>query len=262
VTTSPTPEDIYARRQEEGRRRLSAPLPAQASAAFTAGFVVSFGIVASAAAAALVSARFGTEAGELVGALAFGVGLLLLVVARAELLFTENLLDPVIALRRPILTDVGRLLRLWAVALVVNAVGGALLLLVLTASDVIPQDAQHELARVAEEIAARDTTATFLNGIAGGALVTLLSWLVGGADTVGGRALMAWLVGVLLIVMTLGHAVVTLLQLFAGMETGANLTWGDVAGVAAVTTAGNLVGGFGFVTTTQVARVKARDPGM
>jgi formate-nitrite transporter family protein len=219
--------------------------------------VISFGIAASGAAAALVASRFGTGPGQLVGALAFGVGLVFVVLARAELLFTENLLDPVLALHRPLVREGGRLLRLWLIAVVVNAVGGAILLAILTAQDVTPDGARHELARVAEEIAARDGTATFLNGVAGGALVTLLSWLAGGANTVGGRALVAWLIGVLLILMTLGHAVVTLLQLLGGAWAGADLAYTEIAWLSLVTTAGNVVGGFGFVTTTQVARVKA-----
>jgi formate-nitrite transporter family protein len=143
------------------------------------------------------------------------------------------------------------------VALVVNTIGGGILLATLTSPDVIPEAARHELARVAEEIAARGDTATFLNGIAGGALVTLLSWLAGGANTLGGRPVVAWLIGMLLVLMTLGHAVVTLLQLLAGLRAGADISHAEIAWLSLVTTAGNVVGGFGFVTTTQVARVKA-----
>jgi formate-nitrite transporter family protein len=108
VSSSPTPSEIYARRREEGRRRLDSSVAAQVSGVFTAGFVIAFGIAASGAAAALVASRFGTGPGEVAGALAFGVGVAFVVLARAELLFTENLLDPVLALRRPLAREGGR----------------------------------------------------------------------------------------------------------------------------------------------------------
>src|SRR3712207_516169 len=122
MTAAPTPEEIYARAKKEGDRRLfMAPLE-QISTGFVAGVTIVFGIVAMAVTRALVEPRLGPGLADLAGSLAFGLGLVFLVVGRSEL-FTENFFGPVAAA----IDDPGtavwlRLGRLWLVMLVLNLV--------------------------------------------------------------------------------------------------------------------------------------------
>ncbi len=99
----------------------------QSSTGFIAGVTVMFGIVALGMAAALVAPYLGEEVGALPGALAFGTGLMFLVLGRSEL-FTENVFDPVAAAvgdgKPRALAALGQL---WGTVFVLNLVGGAVM---------------------------------------------------------------------------------------------------------------------------------------
>ena len=88
----PSPSDVFARSEAEGRQRLTRSILGQISTGFTAGFNIVFAVVALGITHHLVSQQFGTSMGQLAGAVAFGVGLTFLVVGRTEL-FTENFLE-------------------------------------------------------------------------------------------------------------------------------------------------------------------------
>src|ERR687887_2160471 len=126
------PEQIYRATREEGRRRLSRPVPELAATALVGGFDVAFGVVAYALAASAV----GGKVGHLVGAIAFGLGFVFIVVGRSEL-FTENFLIPVAGLERGKLGSWLKLGELWLVALVLNLGGGILLTIILTSEGVL-----------------------------------------------------------------------------------------------------------------------------
>jgi formate/nitrite transporter FocA (FNT family) len=173
----PSPSDVFERSEVEGRERLERSPVAQASTGFTAGFNIVFAIVALGITHHLISERFGASTGQLAGALAFGIGLTFLVVGRSEL-FTENFLDPLSARAAPVERFASKLTRLWSLSLVFNLAGGAVLALILTTQNALPEGGPGALVEVAERMARRDAWADFMNAIAGGALVTLLTWLV------------------------------------------------------------------------------------
>lgn len=93
MSVAPSPSEIYRRAVKEGGRRLDQSFVELISTGFIVGFTIIFGIVAL----GVVLGLFGEDPGglgELAGALAFGTGLVFLVVGRAEL-FSENFFDPV-----------------------------------------------------------------------------------------------------------------------------------------------------------------------
>jgi len=251
----PRPHEIFERSEQEGRERLERSLLAQLSTGFTAGFNVVFAIVALGITHALVAARHGDELGQLAGALAFGVGLTFLVIGRSEL-FTENFLDPLSARATGIDRFWSRLARLWSLTLLFNVVGGVVLALVLTTKDALPAGAPDSLVAVAEETARKGALADFANAIAGGALVTLLSWLVLCVGSDIARFAVAWAVGSFLALGPFNHVVVTVLHLFFGIRFGADFGYGEVGAIAATATAGNLVGGVLFVTLLRAAQAR------
>ena len=82
MAVAPDPDEIYARAKAEGRRRLAmAPLD-QIATGFIAGVTIVFGIVALGVTTALAEPLLGPEAAKLAGALAFGIGLVFLIVGR------------------------------------------------------------------------------------------------------------------------------------------------------------------------------------
>ena len=256
--TAPGPAEIFRSAADEGERRLDQSLLELTSTSFIAGFTVIFGIVALGLAHAAVEPHLG-EMARLAGALAFALGLVFLVVGRAEL-FTENFFDPIATAferREPGLLP--RIARLWGITLPLNLIGGALFALVVAVPGVLPYGAGEALSKVAEGIVARDVWPVFVSAVVGGALVALLSFLLLGADSAGGRITMAYFVGFLLAAGPFDHVVVTALHVFLGILFGAPIGFGVLAEIVAITTAGNLVGGVGLVTLSHVAQAKGAE---
>ncbi len=215
-----------------------------------------FGVAALGIVHALAEPSVGSETAKLLGAAAFGLGLVFLVVSRSEL-FTENFFDPVAAaFERPGGT-VGRLLRLWGVVLVLNLAGIAVLVGILSVDGVMPVSAERSLRSVAEEILAKDALAAFANALVGGALVTLLSFLLQAVDQVLSRIFVALFVGFVLAVGPFAHVAVTAAHLLFPAFNGGHVTVADLLGEVGLATAGNLVGGLSFVTLTHVAQARA-----
>lgn len=253
---APTPQEMYERSAAEGERRLSASVLDVAATGFLAGFTIVFGIIALGITHGLVAESLGEGVGKVAGALAFGIGLVFAIVGRSEL-FTENFLDPIAATieKRPN-TSWRRVAGLWLGILLFNLVGGAALALLLTVEGALAPGAPQALVRVASEIVSREALPSFTNAIAAGALLTLMTYLVQGANSVTGRMVVVYLVGFFLAIGPFNHVVVTFLHLLVGMRFGGEIGWDDVATNFAISTAGNVIGGVLFVTVTQTARAK------
>ena len=132
MAASREPEQIYEETRKEGRRRLSRPVVELAATALVGGFDVAFGVAAYALAASAV----GGSRGRLAGAIAFGIGFVFIVVGKSEL-FTENFLIPIAGLNKRDRGSWFKLGELWAVALVLNIVGGLLIVVVMTSHGVL-----------------------------------------------------------------------------------------------------------------------------
>jgi formate-nitrite transporter family protein len=257
VSSAPTPEAVYDRAEEEGRRRLSMPLLEQVATGFIAGVTIVFGIVALGATEALLEPDLGAGVARVAAAAAFSIGVVFLVVGRSEL-FSENFFDPVAAA-----IDEGgagvwvRLARLWVSILVFNLIGGGIMVALLTVKGALPADAPHALVTIAEEIATKPWQATLVRAVLAGALITLLSYMLSACNSVGARILVSLLVGFFLAIGPFDHVVVSVLHLVYGVLESSEVAWADVARNLGLSTAGNLLGGLSLITLTHSAQVKA-----
>lgn len=254
MAVAPDPSEIYEQAVEEGRRRLDMPPLEQVATAFIAGVTIVFGIVALGVTEGLAEPTLGSLA-RVVGALAFGVGVVFLVVGRTEL-FTENFFDPVATA----IEDRGSrqwtsLLRLWSVTLVLNLVGGAVLVGVLAVPGALPHEAVTTLVHLAEEITGKPWSATAARAVMAGALLTLLSYLLNAARSIAGRIMVAYMVGFVLALGPFDHVVVSALHLLFGMWLDGEVALGDLAANIAVSTLGNIIGGLLLITLTHAAQV-------
>ncbi|MCU4799203.1 formate/nitrite transporter family protein [Halobacteria archaeon HArc-gm2] len=261
MSVAPTPTEIFARAVDEGERRLEQTTVELVSTGFIAGFTILFGIVALGIVEAAVHPVV-PELSTIAGALAFGPGVVFLVVGRAEL-FNENFFDPV---AKAVDADdswlVGPLVRLWTVTFVLNIAGGVVLAWFLSFEGALPAGTAEALARYAEHLLRRDTAAIFGSAFAGGALVSLLSYMLAAADDVTSRMWLAYAVGFLLSLGPFDHVVVTALHAVFGLFFDAQISLASLAITVAVVTAGNLAGGLGLVTLTHVTQVMgARESG-
>ena len=220
---------------------------------FIAGFTIVFGVLAMGIVEGLAEPAMG-ELARVLGALAFAIGIVLLIVGRAEL-FSENFFDPIAAMfkfRRA--GAAARLARLWSVTLAFNLVGAALMLFVLSAEGALPSGASEALTKMAQEIAEREPLHTLARAVVGGALVSLLSYLVIAADGTGARILLAYLVGFLLALGPFDHVVVSVIHLGFGLVLEADIGALALTEVTALAIVGNLIGGVGLVTLSHAAQ--------
>ncbi len=254
---APTPETIYDRAKEEGRRRLTMPLLEQSATGFIAGVTIVFGIIALGATESLIAPDLGAGVATVAGALAFGVGLVFLVVGRSEL-FSENFFDPVAAAIDEGGPAVwGRLLRLWATTLLLNLIGGGLLVALLVIDGALPDGTPELLVHVAEDIAAKPWYATFVRAVLAGALITLLSYMLSACDTTTARIVVAFIVGFFLALGPFDHVVVSALHLLFGIWESGTIGYRALWRNLAVATLGNIAGGLFLITLTHTAQIKA-----
>ena len=258
--SAPKPKEIFDKAAAEGNRRLDQSLAALLATGFIAGFTIIFGSTAQALIHSAAQPQFG-EFASVLGALGFATGVVFLIIGRAEL-FNENFFDPIATAFEGKERDIPRrMARLWVFTFVLNIVGGTILILVLSVEGALHEGARQSIASMALELANRDPLATFARSIIGGALVALLSFLVIAAQSQGARATMAFAVGFMLALGPFEHVVVSTLHMLFGVFIGADLAAQHLAKVAAISLAGNLVGGIGLVTLSHAAQALAEDGG-
>jgi formate/nitrite transporter FocA (FNT family) len=252
VSNPPEPHEIFKRTRDEGARRLGRSRLELTATAFVAGFDVVFGVIALATIAAALTPRFGEEPAHVAGALGFGVAFIFIAVGRSEL-FTENFLVPVTALRHGDITKV-KLAQLWLLSPICNIAGGTALIMIASVHGVLPPGTGETLVKIAKGFDDNSVTTAFCSAVVGGALITVMTWLVEGVGSIGGRIVCAWIAGVLLTLGSFNHVIVVTLEMIFGMRFGADVGTLDVAQNFAVAATGNLIGGFVFVTLTRTGQ--------
>ena len=259
AATALEPEEIYDRIRVEGRRRLARPPLELAATALVGGFDVCIGAVAFALAAGAAEQHLGPGVARLIGAVAFGVGFVFVVVGRSEL-FTENFLVPIAGLEKTRRSWL-KLAELWSAALVLNLAGGAVLAVILTSKGVLSVESHAQLTRLAEHVGNYSVLTAFLSAVVAGMLMTLMTWFVeGAAESMGVRILMSWIVGALIVLGTFNHAVVSTIEIVLGMRYGAAVSVVDLFSNLGLAIAGNLVGGLVLVTFARSAQALAATP--
>lgn len=234
----------FERSMTEGQRRLHRSWPELLATGVVGGIDISIGLMA------LLAVKAKTH-NELLSSLFFGIGFIALTMANSEL-FTENFLVPIAAIvaRRATWVD---LLRLWGATLVMNLVGGWVMVgIVLSAlPDVRP--GAVELGTHFARLGVGWTA--FAAAVAGGAVITLMTWMQNSTESMPAKLVAAVVAAFLLGIGPLNHAIVVSLEMFAGLQVGAHygyLRWLEVASWASF---GNIVGGVGLVTVLRLIQV-------
>jgi formate/nitrite transporter FocA (FNT family) len=260
------PDEIWSESVDEGERRLQRRPIGLAATGVIGGIDVMLGIMAMTVVSGALAISLPEQIAHVGGSLFFGIAFVLILVGRSEL-FTENFLVPIAA----ILRGRGRavdLVVLWLVTMVGNVAGIFLLAAILTRAGLVPPEALKSAGTLADTFANRDIVAAFLSAVVAGTTMTLLTWLSEAVELDVSRVLLALLVGFLLAVPSLNHAVVSVGEMSFGLLAGTpeKATWTDLAQNFPVAVAGNLTGGLGFVTLARVLQIRGepgdeREPG-
>lgn len=244
---APTPEEIYERTKEEGKRRLERPFLEEMSTALAAGFDIVAGLAVYALLQAQLEHAIGRQAAHVVASVGFGVSFVFLVTGRGEL-FTENFLVPLAGLDGDEPRAWRKLLKLWLTSAPFNVVAGLIVVLLLSVHSVLPYGAGGALVHQAETIHANGVLALFISAVFAGALITAMTWFVEGQETVGVRIVVAWIVGAIILLGSFDHVIVDTIELIFGYRYGAHFSWLFILGNFALSAAGNMLGGIGLVT--------------
>jgi len=236
--------EVADRTVSEGETRLTRAWSRLVATGAVGGIDISVGIFA-------VYAIRKASGSEALSALGLSMGFIALSLAGSEL-FTENFLVPIaaIAARR---APARSLFRLWSVSLVTNLAGGWVMTGLIIG-------AFPKLRPVALELAdhyARQTVGwtSFAGALLGGAVITLMTWMEHGTESVGARLVAAVVTGYLLAIGPLNHAVVVSLEMFAGLHAGAPYGYLDWMRTLGWATLGNIVGGIGLVTVLRLVQI-------
>ncbi len=229
---------------EEGEQRLSRRWAALFATGAVGGIDVGIGVFG------LIIVHEATGSPLLAG-LAFGIGFIALALANSEL-FTENFLVPIAAVAagraRPL-----AVVRLWGGTAVTNLLGGWVLMAVVMLGFPKLRPTAVELAEHYVDMGIGSEA--FATAVLGGTVITLMTWMQRGADSMATQLVAAVAAAFLLGAGPLNHAIVVSLVMFAGLQAGAPFGYLDWLGVLGWATVGNIVGGVGLVTVLRLVQV-------
>lgn len=230
----------------EGVARLNRDLPELLATGTVGGIDLGLGVLA------LLVVREATGSRQ-IGALAFSVGFIALVLARSEL-FTENFLVPVTAVISRNATW-WQVARLWTGTAITNLVGGWVIMGVIMLG--VPRLRETatviELGKHYPDLGIGLTS--FMSAVLGGTIITLMTWMERGTRSMLGKLTAAVVAAFLLAGAPALHSIVTSLEMFAALQAGAPFGYLDWLGIFGWAVLGNIVGGVGLVTVLRLVQV-------
>jgi len=253
------PAEIWEAGLDEGERRLRRGWTGLGGTGLAGGLDVFFSILVLAVTSAALHEVMPEKPAHVLASLTFGIGFAFITLGRAEL-FTENFLLPVGAVwaGRARATALGRM---WAMTLVFNFVGLAMFAALFSVSGVVEPSVLKTAGTMADTLGERSALAALLSAIAAGTIMTLFTWVVAAAESSSARLVASLLVGFVLAVPSLNHAIVGFGEMTFGIFAGtAESGWGDLVRTVGIAIAGNLIGGVGLVFSTRLAQVRG-EPG-
>ena len=179
---------------------------------------------------------------KFLGGAVFPVGIMLVVIAGAEL-FTGNCLISLAVMDKK--TTLGKMLRNWSVVYAGNLIGSVFLAYMLYKSGLYAPEAMSEKALA---IASGKLSLTFaqavIRGIFCNVLVVLAVWMQAGAKDISGKILAMWFPVMLFVLSGFEHSVANMYFIPLGKFLGANITWPQIWMVNLIpVTIGNIIGG-------------------
>lgn len=227
----------------EGEERLHRTTRALVVTGIFGGIDVGLGIMA------MLAVKDATGSPLLAG-LAFGVGLLALRLAHSEL-FTEDFMLPVNAVLAGHGTP-AQLVRLWAVTLVTNLLGGWLFMWLVVYA--FPQYVDDLTRTALSYVTAGFTVETVCLALLAGSTITLMTRMSQSASSDVMMAIISCIGGLLVVGLQMHHGALSSILVFGAMQAGAPITVGAWFGWFWWVTLLNMVGGTLLMTAPRIVR--------
>lgn len=244
------PKQLHRAVRREGEDELNRPAQSLFWSGLAAGLAVSASLVAEAALHRHIAPG---PARSLIEALGYPFGFLIVVMGRMQL-FTESTVTAMLPLvHQPSWRALARTLRLWAVVLLANLAGTAIMSAAF-AHDLFGGAAMREaMVAVSMVVTERTAAENLVNAIPAGFLLAAIAWILSNA-----RQQAFLVVSAITYLVALGefsHSIVGSVEAFLLAWTG-TVTIGDaVFGFLLPAIIGNLIGGAGLFTLLAHAQV-------
>jgi formate transporter len=237
------PAEVAKRVEEAGVVKAALPADKLLVLAILAGAFIGFG--AALFTLTISDSGLGFGPTRLLGGLAFSLGLILVIVAGAEL-FTGNAMIVMAWADKRVGT--GALARNWLLSFAGNAVGAVGLAVAVWLTGLLDSGPAHDSAvRVAETKMALPFVEAFVRGILCNVLVCLAVWLCFAARSVTDKILAIVFPITAFVALGFEHSIANLYLLPVGLLAGADGGMAGLVGNLVPVTLGNIVGGAGGV---------------
>ena len=174
------------------------------------------------------------------GAAVFPVGLMLVVIAGAEL-FTGNNLMTLSFMEKKI--TLSQMFRNWGIVWIANLVGSILLVLIVFYGGVLSGDAATKSIAIAEAKASLDITSLIFRGILCNIIVVLAVWMATSAQDIISKIFACWFPIMLFVLCGFEHSVANMYFIPMGMILGAKVTMAQLIKNLIFVSIGNIIGG-------------------
>jgi formate/nitrite transporter FocA (FNT family) len=245
-----TAAEIFAVAVQTGEDELKRSSAGLALSGLAAG--LGMGLTGLGAATILVGVGTHAPWAQLLAALLYPLGFVVVIVGRAQL-FTENTLFPVIlALDRR--RHVRNTLRLWSVVFAANVLGALLFAVLAVKTPSLSAEVRSQLTWLGAHTTGGGFGHIFWSGVIGGWIIALMAWLVSAARFTVGQVLLVYLMTFVVGAAHLAHCIAgsgeSLAAVLAGdVSAGGYLLW------LLASTLGNTVGGVLMVSLLNYGQV-------
>lgn len=236
------PAEVALRIEEAGVKKAALPALPLATLSVLAGVFIAFGAAAFTAVMAGTTAGFGPA--RLLGGLIFSTGLILVVVAGAEL-FTGNALIVMAWVDGRV--SLAALLRNWAYAYFGNLAGALAIVAVMYFTGLLSGPVGDMAKTIANAKSALGPLEAFTRGILCNTLVCLAVWLTFAARSVTDKILAVIFPITAFVLLGYEHSIANMYLIPAGWAAGAPVDVPGFFGNLIPVTLGNIVGGAGGV---------------
>ncbi|RAX49900.1 formate/nitrite transporter family protein [Arthrobacter sp. AQ5-05] len=238
-------EESFDRIVEEGAQRLARNWTTMLVTGTFGGLEVGVGVMA------YLAVMHQTQ-DHLLAGLAFGIGLIALLLAKSEL-FTEGFLIPIAAVAAKE-AGIGQLLKLWGATLVMNLVGGWAFMWIVVQG--FPQWKPELEAAARHFVEAGFSWQSLCLAVLGGSTITLMTRMQHGTDSDVAKMAAAVVGGFLLAGLQLFHSILDSLLIFGAIHAGVQVGYLDWLGWFGYTLLFNMLGGLLLVTALRLLRIK------
>jgi formate/nitrite transporter len=196
---------------------------------------------------AVTGSGLGYGPARLLGGVAFSLGLILVVVAGAELFTGNNLIVMAWAHRQ---VSTAALLRNWAIVYLANLVGALAMVAATLASGIMTGPLSETATTVAQAKAALGPAEAFVRAVLANSLVCLGVWLSYAAREVTGKILAIVFPVSAFVALGFEHSIANMFLMPLGLWLAGEPILGPTVANLIPVTIGNIVGGAGFVAAT------------